>query len=599
MLGSLRGAGDALLWRTVLPNRSPPAAARFLGMREELEPGEVQAFRETGTIHLLVVSGLHVGILATFLMLAMRAAMVPRRAALVCVAVAVLLYAAATSGHPPVVRAAVMVLIACAAIGLGRRAVGYNAIAAAALVVLALSPGELFQPGTQLSFLCVVGLAWLAQRQAQPSEVDPLASLIARTRPWPVRAARGVVRSGWRLVLVSFVIWVFICPLVMSRFHLFSPIAVVLGPLLSLPMVAAMASGFGLLLFGWVIPPVGGALGSMCDASLGAMQYCIAAARDVPGNHAWVAGPADWWLVGFYAALLVWVLVPRIAPPRRWCLALAAGWIGAGFAVSFAAERGSDELACTFLSVGHGEAVVVELPGGKTLLYDAGRLGTPTRASRAVSGYLWSRGVTHLDAIVISHADADHYNAVPEILEQFSVGVVYVSPMMFEQRSPALDALQAALTEANVPVREITSADALQTGSSATIDVLHPTRVGVLGSDNANSIVLSIGYAGRRILLTGDLESPGLEEVTSDEPQACDVLLAPHHGSASSDPPGFAAWSTPRWTVISGGQREPADQVVTAYSEFGEVRHTATHGAVRAVVGRGGVTVACWRDAHW
>ena len=271
MLGSLRGAGDALLWRNLLPNRSPLAAAMFLGMREELEPGEVQAFRETGTIHLLVVSGLHVGILATFLMLAMRAAMVPRRAALVCVAVAVLLYAAATSGHPPVVRAAVMVLIACAAIGLGRRAVGYNAIAAAALVVLALSPGELFQPGTQLSFLCVVGLAWLAQRQAQPSEVDPLASLIARTRPWPVRAARGVVRSGWRLVLVSFVIWVFICPLVMSRFHLFSPIAVALGPLLSLPMVAAMASGFGLLLFGWVIPPVGGALGSMCEASLGAM----------------------------------------------------------------------------------------------------------------------------------------------------------------------------------------------------------------------------------------------------------------------------------------------------------------------------------------
>ncbi len=84
------------------------------------------------------------------------------------------------------------------------------------------------------------------------------------------------------------------------------------------------------------------------------------------------------------------------------------------------------------------------MPGGETLLYDAGRLGAPTGASRAVAGYLWSRGITHLDAIVISHADADHYNAVPALLDQFSVGSVYVSPVMFEERSAALDALRAA-----------------------------------------------------------------------------------------------------------------------------------------------------------
>ena len=78
--------------------------------------------------------------------------------------------------------------------------------------------------------------------------------------------------------------------------------------------------------------------------------------------------------------------------------------------------------------MGHGEAIVLELPGGRTVLYDAGRMAAPTACCRSVSGYLWSRGLTHIDAVVLSHADTDHYNAVPELLERFSVGTVYVSP---------------------------------------------------------------------------------------------------------------------------------------------------------------------------
>ena len=73
-----------------------------------------------------------------------------------------------------------------------------------------------------------------------------------------------------------------------------------------------------------------------------------------------------------------------------------------------------------------------------------------------------------------------------------------------------------------------------------------------MGRDNANSILLPVEYAGRRILLPGDLESPGIERVMADPPLDCDVLLAPHHGSEQSDPPGFAAWSSPEWVVMSG-----------------------------------------------
>ena len=134
-LDHLRSVGDSLLWRNLDRRRSGLASAMFLGSREELEPDQTQAYMETGTIHLLVISGLNVGILASCLFLAMRAALVPQRWALAIVVLASSLYAVTTDAQPPVVRATVMVLIVCAATILDRRALGYNAIAAAALVV--------------------------------------------------------------------------------------------------------------------------------------------------------------------------------------------------------------------------------------------------------------------------------------------------------------------------------------------------------------------------------------------------------------------------------------------------------------------------------
>ncbi|MGD9721551.1 MAG: ComEC/Rec2 family competence protein [Pirellulales bacterium] len=597
-LSALRRAGDALLWRNLRPNRAGLAAAMFLGAREELQPEETQAFLETGTIHLLVISGLNVGILASFLFFVMRAALVPRQWALGLVAAASILYAATTDAQPPVVRATVMVLVSCAALTLGRRALAYNAIAAAGLIVLALNPEELFQPGTQLSFLCVLVLAWLAERRAVRPAVDPLQRLIAQTRRWPERVLRRVLREFTRAAVAGFVIWIVICPLVMARFHLVSPIAIVLGPLLSVPVIVAMASGFGIFAAGWLAPPLANALGWLCDANLAFIVRAVDAARAVPGSYLWVAGPSDWWLAGFYAALAVGIFVSRLRPPLRWQLGALSGWVAAGLLVPLVWQPDAERLDCTFLSVGHGAAVVVELPGGQTLLYDAGRLGSPTRASRAVAGYLWSRGITHLDAVVISHADADHFNALPELLSQFSVGAVYVSPVMFERSAPALAALEEALTRAGVSVYEVRSGDRLRTAGSARVEVLHPPQRGVLGSDNANSIVLTVEYAGRRLLLTGDLESPGLEDVVAEEPWDCDVLMAPHHGSAASDPPGFAAWSTPEWTIVSGGQRVPNAEVASAYAaRGGVVLDTATCGAVHVEIAPQSFHVACWHDA--
>jgi competence protein ComEC len=289
--------------------------------------------------------------------------------------------------------------------------------------------------------------------------------------------------------------------------------------------------------------------------------------------------------------------------PARWQVAALCAWVLIGLVPPLWRFASREGIECSFLAVGHGTCVVLETPSGETLLYDAGALAAPEYATQSIASYLWHRGIMRIDGLVISHADVDHYNAVPGLLERFHVGAVYVSPVMFDgfddqsdQGGPGV--LLQAIRRAGVPLREVWAGDRLRIGRDLAIDILHPPRRGVIGNDNANSITLAIDYQGRRVLLPGDLESPGLEDVIAEQPYNCDVVLAPHHGSRYSDPPGFAAWSTPEWVVISGGRGDEVASVIATYEDegaqvvrthdFGLVKFTIDSNEIRMVSLHGG-----------
>jgi len=594
-LDQVRTAGDRLLWEHVHPDRSGLAAALLLGIREEVTAEQTEAFMETGTIHVLSISGLHVGLLAGAMFLVVRMLMVPRRPAAVLVAAVTVFYTLLTDAEPPAVRAMILVLVVCGGYALGRRPLAVNSLAAAALVVLAVNPADLFRVGVQLSFLCVLGLSWCnaSLLRASGSEAA-LRRLVIASLPWPLRFLRHAARWLWHLTLLGAVIWLLTLPLVMARFHLLSPVALVLNTLLWLPILLVLWSGFGVLAFGTIVPPMAAGFGWCCDKTLELLEYGIQAARGCPGSYFWVSGPADWWLAGFYGGLGLWAAFPRIRPPRRWCLALAAGWTAFGLAPGLlqgVSPAESPRLECTFLAVDHGCAVVLRLPSGATVLYDAGKFASPEGGTQSIAGALWAMGIRHLDAVVISHPDTDHYNALPGLLERrFSVGVIYVSPIMFDREGPGLAALREAIERAGIAVRPVRAGDRLQGGKDCRIEVLHPIRRGVPGRDNANSVVLAVEYLGRRILLPGDLERPGLAYLLAEEPWPCDVLLAPHHGSAASDPPGLAQWCRPWWVVISGGSPLDLHETLNAYHSIGAtIVHTGRVGAVRAVIDASGL----------
>ena len=346
------------------------------------------------------------------------------------------------------------------------------------------------------------------------------------------------------------------------------------------------------LTLGSVAPPLAHLLGDFCDLNFRLLEWCVTSVRHIPLSHFWVPGPADWWLWGFYGGLALVAAVPRLRLPRRWAAAVLAGWIAVGFtAAAWPCHR--DRLDCTFLSMGHGCAVLLELPSGRTLLYDAGQFGAPSAGSTRYCRSLWSHGKTHLDAVVLSHADIDHYNALPGVLEKFSRrgGLRFAGHV--REAEPRDGRVAGRHRAPQVPMRELRAGDRLWGGEGCRIEVLHPPRHGILGSDNANSLVLSVEYRDRQFCLPGDLEPPGLNDLLAEEPRHCEVLMAPHHGSRQSNSPELAAWCTPRWVVFSGDGRWSLPPVEAPYRKLGgQVRHTFESGAINVRIDAEGVRVS-------
>ena len=605
LVADFRSRCHALLWSHLRRRQAAIASAVLLGAREELDWERTQAFVTTGTVHLLAISGLHVGILAYGFWWLTRLFPISRRTAVLAAATFVVLYAGLTLPRPPVIRATILIVAFCIARLSGRRTAGYNVLAAAALVLLIWNPANLFLPGTQLSFLAVATVFFLAPYLTSAAGDDPLDKLIARSRPWPARWWRHARDSIGGIVVISAAIWVVALPLAMYRYHLFSPIAVVLNPIVWIPIAVALLSGFGILLFGWLAPPLAQACGGICNLSLGVVESIIEFASSLRWGHFWTPGPDLWWVAGFYAALALYVAFLRRRVPTRWCVAGLALWVAIGILAGsrwseYRSAHTEPRLECTFLAVGHGGCAVLELPDGRVVMYDAGRMGLPGRAVRAISGFLWSRGITRLDAIVISHADADHFNAVPNLLERFSVDAVYVSPRMFGGDDPATTALRQVIGERGIPIRGLSATAGLKGVDDEMIRVLHPPARGVDGDDNANSIVLRVKHGGRSIILPGDLEEQGLDAVLAGPPTPCDVLLVPHHGSPRSRPRDLAAWCTPRWAVVSAAVNEAGGPAEDVYRAAGaNVLHTAITGAVRVQITPSEMTVRTWRQQPW
>ena len=549
--------------RSQLQSHLPlPAAslgrAVLLGDRHALPDEMTQRFRQTGLAHLLAISGLHVGLIAAVLIGPLRRLPVSSRTRFGLFAIALVGFAVLIQPAISAYRAVACAILLAGGSLLGEGRLRFDQLAAVLLAFLLVDPREAFAPGLQLSFTATAAIL-LIQRlrlidRCTPEWLQPSDPALD---PW----WQPVARSTLRAALWSTLVWASTAPIVAFHFRWLTPLGVLLN-IVALPMMAGfIALTLAALIASVWAAPVATPLWWASAVVVDGLQWLLGLAERSP--WLWrLDQPPVWWIAGLYALLAASLLQSERL--LRWTRRGLAGWLAAVF-VAAAIPSPTGPARVVVLEVGHGLSVLIQSGDGRNVLFDAGSLGRVEATVDRVSDALRRLGVRRLDALIVSHADVDHFSAVPGLIEQFPIGRVLVHETFLTADSDPHRRVLDAIDRAGLEVRLASAEMALPLGPLQGT-FLHPYLGERFEQDNANSLVLRLDGPGGSVLIPGDLEGEGQEFFILSAPQPVDVLLAPHHGSRHSNTPRLARSLRPRAVVISDS-RPAHPEVAAVYAD--------------------------------
>lgn len=515
------------------------ARALLFGELDAIPEGEQRAFRRSGLAHLLAVSGMNVALVVAFV--ATAGAFLGRGLRLALSLVAVTAHLLLVGPEPSLRRASAMAAIAFLALVLARPPLALQGLALTVATLTAAAPALLRDLGFQLSCAATLGIVLLA--------------------PWIARRWHRGPRALRLALATSVAAQIATMPLSVAAFSSASPGGIVLNlvfvPLASLLLVSAFAwAGLALL-----APALGGILAWPLD--LAAAPF--AALVRLPAGP-WLSIPTAGTLgAGLLASGALLLLATR--RPQRRLVALG------GFLLILAGAQAPErrEFELVMADVGQGEGVLLRA-GSHALLVDGGGVRGRDLAAQVWLPLLARRGIAALDAMVVTHADADHCGGLVDVAVHVPVRELWGPSAVLETAC-----VRELSRWSRARWRGLEAGDRVALGA-ASLEVLAPEPglgTALKRSSNQASLVFRVDAGGRRMLLTGDLDGTAEENLAAraGEELACDVLKIGHHGSARATGQALLRAARPRLALVSAGFENrfghPSDQVVGRLNRSG------------------------------
>lgn len=628
----LRAFVRGLLTADLLNHQAEEASlleAMVLGHRSQLDRRLNEVFTQAGCIHFLAVSGTHVMILLSFVWFAGRLVGLTRRRCAWVTLVAIVAYMVIAEPRPPILRAGLMGMLFCVSLLLGRSRSHLNWLSAAAIVLLVMRPGDLFDIGFQLSFLAVLGVVYLApalrnavslavRRQSivEPDLPPSLGTGVAS------RLARALARRTGEIAAVSVAAWLMGLPVIAAQFgrvQLWGWLSsIVVFPLVYLVMFLGVLK----TTIGGLLSSVASWMSAAMGVTNGWLIGCVEFFAAFPAASV-DTRPPPWWMIAsaylFLGAFLVRFRARR-APhfedrspvaesatkPVRGiridtgCLIVAAVVLCVCLSVWAGIVDRRQGLRMTTLAVGAGLAVVLELPDGRNVMYDSGSSTVEDVGRRTVVPFLRNRGIRKVDRLFVSHTNLDHYNGIPAVVDAVETALMVIHPWFAASctRGSACARLLDEVNNRSVHVETLDTHPLRWQEGDVTFELLWPVAIEATGlSSNDASIVLRVSYGGRSILLTGDIEKRAQAVLLERGELEADVLVLPHHGSMRTTLPEFIRATGAQVLVKSSHQRSneiPGKAEATPFA--GTLLNTADEGAVMVELQSEGVQV--WTAAQ-
>jgi competence protein ComEC len=524
--------------RTLYGERAPMVDALILGRRGGIDRALQDRFAQSGLVHLLSISGFHVGVITAWVFLLCRALRLGRGRALALAAGASAAYVAFLGWPAPATRAAALAALLAVSRVRQRRVEANSLLSATCLCVLLVDPWAMVDLGAWLSAAALWGATTFSK--------------------WTDRALG--VATWWRTLGSSVGATLATAPITAATLGAVAVIGIGLN-FFAIPLAAVAVPGVlaSLLVFP-IWPEFARSLAGGAGLALHLLELLATAGAFVPGGHLIETAEiqsAIPWILGLGISL--WCMGQRNTlgeAIRRWgWAAVVALWASLLWCWSPGTANSGSGLALHFLDVGQGDGAVLRTPAGRWILIDAGPRSSHSDAGRrVVVPFLASQGARQLEMVVVSHAHADHLGGVASVLDRFDAQVV------IEPGERVADPLYYAFLD------ELAAGDirwhAARRDERFVLDgvaftVLHPDPAwGGWGEDvNEDSLVLLVEYGAFQALFAGDAGFPAEAEMRN-RARAVDLLKVGHHGSRGSTGDEWLDSLRPRAAVISVGRNK-------------------------------------------